>query len=344
MTLAWLLAAGTVTLFLTASCAPLQAPAGPDIAAPRLEEQALTTPDGARLPMRAWLPETAEPAAVVVALHGFNDYSQFFDGPGRFLAGRGIASYAYDQRGFGGSPNRGLWAGSETMMEDARAAVTAVRARHPETPLYLFGESMGGAVVMTLMAGPAPPEVEGLILSAPAVWGRSAMPWYQVAALWMAVRTFPERRLTGSGLGIKASDNAPMLAALGRDPQVIKATRIDAVWGLVNLMDEAMAAAPHVNARRLILYGEHDQLVPPGAIGEMLARLPSNDPGRQRFALYPEGWHMLTRDLQADVVWRDIAAWISDPGSPLPSAADARGAAASCPESTSCIGGGASPS
>ena len=344
MTPARLLAAVAVTLLLTPSCAPLQAPAGPDVAAPRLEEQALTAPDGTRLPMRSWLPESAEPAAVVVALHGFNDYSEFFDGPGRFLAERGIASYAYDQRGFGASPNRGLWAGSETLVGDARAAVTAVRARHPGTPLYLFGESMGGAVVMTLMAHPAPPQVDGIILSAPAVWGRSSMPWYQAAALWVAVRAFPEHRLTGSGLGIRASDNAQMLAALGRDPQVIKATRIDAVWGLVNLMDEAMAAAPHVNAHRLILYGEHDQLIPPDAIGEMLARLPTDDPGRQRFALYSEGWHMLTRDLQAEVIWRDIAAWIAHPGSPLPSGADAHGAAASCPGNAVCIGSGASRS
>lgn len=344
MTLVRLLAAVAVMLLLTPACAPLQAPAGPDVATPRLEGQDLTAPDGARLPMRAWLPESAEPAAVVVALHGFNDYSEFFDGPGRFLARRGIASYAYDQRGFGGSPNRGLWAGSETMAGDARAAVTAVRARHPGTPVYLFGESMGGAVVMTLMADPAPPQVEGIILSAPAVWGRSAMPWYQVAVLWMAVRAFPEHRLTGSGLGIRASDNTPMLAALGRDPQVIKATRVAAVWGLVNLMDEAMASTPHVNARRLILYGEHDQLIPPGAIGGMLSQLPTDDPGRQRFALYPEGWHMLTRDLQAEVVWRDIAAWIFDPSLPLPSGADAHGAAASCSRSALCLGSEASPS
>ena len=35
---------------------------------------------------------------------------------------------------------------------------------------------------------------------------------------------------------------------------------------------------------------------------------------------------MLLRDLQARTVWVDIAAWITDPGAPLPSGADERAA------------------
>jgi alpha-beta hydrolase superfamily lysophospholipase len=286
--------------------------------------------------MRSWLPESGPADAVVIALHGFNDYSNFFDGAGRFLADRAIASYAYDQRGFGASPSRGLWPGSDVLMADLRAAIAAVRALHPGAPLYLFGESMGGAVVMTLMAEPRPPAVDGVILAAPAVWGRRSMPWYQTMALWMAVRTFPGSRVSGAGLGIQASDNTEMLRALGHDPMVIKGTRVDAVWGLVNLMDQAMAAAAALDGRLLILYGERDQLIPAGALAEMLARLPGEGTGQRRFALYAEGWHMLTRDLQAETVWRDIDGWIADPDTPLPSGADRRGAAGACLGRTVC--------
>jgi pimeloyl-ACP methyl ester carboxylesterase len=163
------------------------------------------------------------------------------------------------------------------------------------------------------------------------------MPWYQTTALWLAVHTLPGSRITGRGLGIVASDNVEMLRALGRDPMVIKNTRMDAVYGLVNLMDEAMAAAPRLDGRLLVLYGEHDQLIPPGAIGEMLGRLPPETAERRRFALYPNGCHMLTRDLQAETVWRDIDAWLADPEAPLPSGADGRGAeAGACPGRTLC--------
>lgn len=325
-----LMAMAVAGLLLVLACAPVQAPAGPEVVAPILQEDALLAADGLRLPMRSWLPQSGPPDAVIIALHGFNDYSNFFDAPGRFLASRGIAAYAYDQRGFGGSPSRGLWPGSAALSNDLRAAIVAVRERHPGVPLYLFGESMGGAVAMALMAEPEPPAVDGLILAAPAVWGRSSMPWYQTMALWMAVRTFPGSRVTGGGLGIRASDNTEMLKALGRDPMVIKATRVDAVWGLVNLMDQAMASAAALRGRLLVLYGERDELIPAGALAEMLSRLPAEAADRQRLALYADGWHMLVRDLQAEKVWRDIDAWISDPSSPLPSGADARAAASAC--------------
>ena len=202
-----LLAAVAGALMMLLACAPVQVPAGPPAASPVLADDALVVADGLRLPLRAWLPESGPPDAVIVALHGFNDYSNFFDGLGRFLAGRGVASYAYDQRGFGAAPHRGLWPGTEALTGDLRAAVAAVRNRHPGTPIYLYGESMGGAVVMVAMAEAQPPDVDGVILEAPAVWGRSSMPWYQTTVLWMAVHTFPWRQVTGQGLGIHASDN-----------------------------------------------------------------------------------------------------------------------------------------
>jgi alpha-beta hydrolase superfamily lysophospholipase len=132
-----------------------------------------------------------------------------------------------------------------------------------------------------------------------------------------------------------------MLKALGRDPMVIKGTRIDAIHGLVNLMDEAMASAPRLDGRMLVLYGARDPLIPAGAMREMIERLPPETADQRRLALYPEGYHMLTRDLQAETVWWDIDAWLADPDAPLPSSADGRGTddgtgAGACPGRTLC--------
>ena len=52
--------------------------------------------------------------------------------------------------------------------------------------------------------------------------------------------------------------------------------------------------------------------------------LPEAARDRQRRALYANGWHMLLRDLEAEVVWRDIAGWIDDPAAPLASGAEER--------------------
>jgi acylglycerol lipase len=41
-------------------------------------------------------------------------------------------------------------------------------------------------------------------------------------------------------------------------------------------------------------------------------------------AIYPQGYHMLLRDLQAPTAWKDIVAWINASPDKLPSGADDR--------------------
>ncbi len=307
---------------LAGGCAPGVVAPGPAVTAPALRADRLVAADGTGLALRSWLPAEGAPRAVVVAVHGINDYGNFIALAAAYLAHRRIATYAYDQRGFGETPARGMWPGIKALVDDLRAMTARLRARHPETPLYLLGASMGGSVIMVAMTGAAAPAVDGLILSGPAVWGRATMPFYQRWALAVAAHTVPWLTVTGRGLNILASDNIEMLRNLGRDPLVIKETRIDTIHGLVNLMDAAFDAAPRLQAPALILYGENDEVIPKEPTEQMIARLPAGGRGDQRVALYEKGYHMLLRDLQAETVWRDIVGWIEDPARPLASGAD----------------------
>jgi alpha-beta hydrolase superfamily lysophospholipase len=213
------------------------------------------------------------------------------------------------------------------MTADLKTAADLVRARHPGRPLYLLGASMGGAVVIAAVTGADPPAAAGVILSAPAVWARSTMPFYQRWALWLGAHTVPWMKVTGRGLDIRPSDNIEMLRALGRDPLVIKETRIDAIYGLVDLMGAALEASARLDAKSLILVGRNDEVIPAAPTRLMLERLPPASGGPRAVAVYDQGFHMLLRDLQRETVWRDIAAWIENPAAALPSGADARAAA-----------------
>jgi len=290
-----------------------------------LTAEHLIMDDGMALPLRHWAtPDNPghPPEAVILALHGFNDYGTAFTASAEWWAERRIATYAYDQRGFGEAPHSGLWAGAERMTDDLKTAVRLIRARHPGVPLYLLGESMGAAVVIVAATSENPPEADGFILSAPAVWARETMPFYQRAALWLAARIIPWATFTGRGLGIQASDNIEMLRALGRDPLVIKETRVSAMEGLTDLMSAAYESASRLDRPALVLYGEKDEVIPAKPVLRFWQDLPDEPAGQPRRALYADGWHMLLRDLEAEVVRHDIAAWIDARERPLPSGAD----------------------
>lgn len=303
---------------LTGACAPRWMGAGPAVAPPDMAEGAFTMADGARLPFRAWSPE-GPPVALMLALHGFNDSRNAWDLPAPDFTAHGIALIAPDQRGFGAAPNRSLWAGTATMAADATQMARVLRERHPGLPLFIMGESMGGAVAMVAATSADPPPVDGYVLLAPAVRGRATMTAFERGALWLGSRMLGPLGFYGSAPGIRATDNRAALEKLWRDPLTIRTTRLDTLAGLVDLMDAATEAAPHFAARALLLYGGQDSIVPGGATARMLRSLPDGP----RVAYYPEGFHLLFRDLGREAPIADTAAWLAAPGQPLPSRADA---------------------
>jgi alpha-beta hydrolase superfamily lysophospholipase len=276
--------------------------------------------DGAALGLSSWAPQDQAPWAVIVALHGMNDYGEAFYLAGPYWAQKGVATYAYDARGQGRSPRRGVWGGQKLMLEDVRAAIAAARRAHPGATLAVVGDSMGAATAMAAFGSENPPRVDRLVLVAPAVWGWSSLPTAYATTLWVGAHTFPYRPVSppkGVQRKIVASDNTAMLQKIGRDPNMIFTTRIDAIYGLVSLMERASDASPRLGVPTAYLYGAKDQIIPRAAAERAARALPAT----ARTAVYPDGYHMLLRDLQAQVVWDDVLAFLRDPGSPLPSGA-----------------------
>lgn len=312
----------TAVALLAACAKPYVQPATGPHALAQLEDAYALMEDGYRLPLSRW-DAVGNTRAVLLALHGLNDYSRAFDNLARYLTRRGVTVIAYDQRGFGNSAGHGLWHGGERLATDLVTMTALLRERYRGVPLYLLGESMGGAVVLTSLASTAL-DVDGTVLVAPAVWARHSMPFYQRAALWIAAHTVPAKQLTARGLDLKPSDNIDMLRALGRDELVIKATRVDVLYGVSDLMDTALLASRTVPGNVLFLYGKQDDIIPAQPTCELLERLSNGTTTELTAIVYEQGYHMLTRDLQAAAVLRDIAAWIAAHETPGDAGSDMR--------------------
>ncbi len=305
-----------------AACAPTvrglgTAPSG--FCGPRLDTDGLVTVDGLRLPMQVWAPG-GEPWAVMIALHGMNDYSNAFALGGPWWAAQGIATYAYDQRGFGRAAARGYWPGADALVQDLRTAVALARQRHPKALIAVLGHSMGGAVAIHAFGSREPPAADHLILAAPAVWGWSRQALPNRLALWVTAHTAPGARLSAPDWlvrRVQATDNVEVLRAMSRDPNMIFKTRVDAVYGLVGLMQLADRELKAVKAPVFYLYGARDKIIPKAATRHAVRGLKTAD----RLAYYSQGYHLLNRDLQAPKVWGDIESYLRDPSAPFPSGA-----------------------
>jgi len=285
---------------------------------------AFELPEGPRLNGRVW--SHPQPEHIVLGVHGFNDHSQAFEAMAQTLNHALKATvYAYDQRGFGANPDPGRWPGSDALLADLRHMARQLRALHPGLPLTVVGESMGGAVVW-VAAGAEPGLVaDQIVLQAPAVWGAQSMPWYQRFSLQFMNAVAPEMLMTGKGLpslGIQPTDDPEVSRALSRDPLFIKATRVSSLAGVTELMGQAQGLTQLPTQRTLVLYGLRDRIIPSKPVCDWLSRLTSQPmPPLHDFVVYPEGWHLLTRQLRTREVLEDMRLWIAQ--QPLPRRQDA---------------------
>lgn len=318
-TLMWFFIAGC-----SAPATPLIPPLSNDPIVPvhtlPAEPMHFDSPRGDRLAARVWaLPS---PQHIVLGVHGFNDYSKAFGPLAQHLSAQlGATVYAYDQRGFGANPEPGVWPGTDALLADLRHIAAQLRQRHPGLPLTVVGESMGGGLVWAAAAETPGLVADQLVFKAPAVWGSSSMPWYQRFSLQFMNTVAPDMVFTGRGvqsLGITPTDDIAVSRDFGRDPLFIKATRVSSLAGVTELMGRAQNLGAPPPQRSLVLYGLRDRIIPPQPVCDWLTHLSTADPAPATldFVVYPEGWHLLTRQLQTREVLQDIHQWLQS--NPLP--------------------------
>lgn len=144
------------------------------------EEPVVRTRDG--LTLSAWFLTAGEPRFAVLFCHGNAGSIEDRLVKARALLEHGASVLLFNYRGYGASPGKPDEAGTYL---DAEAAFDALRARLPDVPIVMWGESLGGAVAIELAQrrAVAAVAVESTFTSVVDV-GSHAYPWLPVR--WLA--------------------------------------------------------------------------------------------------------------------------------------------------------------
>jgi alpha-beta hydrolase superfamily lysophospholipase len=273
-----------------------------------MRNRELQTPGigGLDLYAQSWLPDE-HPRAVLVLSHGLGEHSGRYAALAGELVSHGYGVYALDHRGHGRSPGpRANIQRFAHLVSDLCVFVGRCGRQHVDTPVYLLGHSMGGAVAFESVLR-LQDSLRGLVLSAPALAPGDAVS--------------PLRELTVRALAAVVP-NAGVLAlppsAVSRDPAVVEAYERDplvlhksaparTVVELLDAMRGFPALAPRLRLPTLILHGTGDRLVP----------LASNRPvyqaigSRERSLKVYEGlYHEVFNEPERATVIGDLLRWL----------------------------------
>ena len=261
---------------------------------------------GVHLFEQSWHPAGA-PRGVLMIVHGLKDYSGHYAAAATELAEHGYAVYAFDLRGHGLSEGHRVWIDSfDDYLDDLDVFAKRVAARESGKPIFLFGHSMGGAIV-TLYTLKVRPPLDGLILSGPALKRGS-----DISGFLAGVTRF---------LGTVA----PKLAVLdlenrwfSRDPKVVADMNTDPL--VYNKPGPARTAAQLLGAMSciqdreatldvpvLVMHGTADRLTNPDGSKELAARARTAD---KTLKLYEGYYHDLLHEPDRAIVLGDMERWL----------------------------------
>ena len=124
--------------------------------------------DGLKFYSRGWEPEK-KPKAVVALVHGHGEHIGRYAHVGEAFNNAGYALVGFDLRGHGrsGGP-RGHTPSFEALMDDIDLLLDQVHSRYPGLPVFLYGHSLGGSLVLNYGLR-RKPDVVGVIATSPAL-------------------------------------------------------------------------------------------------------------------------------------------------------------------------------
>jgi len=265
------------------------------------------TKDGLKLFFQEWQPEN-ESKAVVCLMHGFPEHSSRYAHVAAFLTKAGFALLTFDLRGHGKSQGkRGHVSSYESFFDDIAVLEEEARNRFPGKPIFFYGHSFGGNLVLNY-ALRRKPKIEGVIATSP--WLRLAYdpPPLKLIIACIANKLIPS--LTSpSGLETKALSRDPkIVSAYENDPLIHNRISSHMYLSIVEAGEWALDHANEFALPLLIVHGGSDRITSAEASRQFANRVPGNC----TYKLWPGLYHEIHNEPEKNEVFAFIINWLND--------------------------------
>jgi Lysophospholipase len=265
------------------------------------------TKDGLNLYAKEWKPDGKVKAAVAL-VHGLGEHIGRYDHVAEAFGQAGYAMVGFDQRGHGKSDGiRGYEVSYDAIMDDITQDIQNAKDRYPGLPVFLYGHSLGGNLVL-YYALTRKPELKGVIATSPGL--ATAEPLSPA----LKVMTKVLYRL-GPSMKIK---NGLDLAGLSHDPEVAKKYIADPLvhpfisprlaLDMLNSGQYSVAHASEFPLPLLLMQGTADRLVSPRTTKAFAQAAPLS---KITYKEWPDHYHELHNEPDKADVIKTMVNWMN---------------------------------
>ena len=246
------------------------------------------------------------PRAVVGIIHGLGEHCRRYDEVAAFLHTHHVAAIGYDRQGFGRSEGQRGHAGAYRHYLDGVAQLLVhCERRYPDLPVFLYGQSMGGQLLLTYLIK-RKPRITGAIVSSPHI-DTGFRPKPVVVALGKLLRRVRPGQTLSNQLDLSRLSRDPTVQQAYRDDR-LNHQRISAQIG-IDLLERAAFLRQYsqgLPVPTLLLHGSADGITSHAASEAFAGRNPQHLSWRS----YPGYYHELHNEPDRHEVLGDIWAWM----------------------------------
>lgn len=252
----------------------------------------------------------AEPAGeargVLCLVHGLGDHSGFFSHMIEYFTAASFCAAAIDLHGHGASGGvRGHIENLETFYDDIDLLIARAKLRFPGLPVFLYGHSLGGNLVLN-DALRRRPGIAAVI---------AAAPWLELAEKPLIRRfrayvfdLFAPERIFRSGIGAdKLTHDPEVIARYNGDRLAFGRVSAHLFASAIRSGRWAVRHADQFPLPLLLMHGDADRLTDIRTTERFYRRVSRGDAA---FKIWPGGYHTLHNELNRREVYDCVLAFI----------------------------------
>lgn len=257
---------------------------------------------------QAW--RTEKPKAALCIIHGFGEHSGRYADAANFFVENGFSVYAIDQFGHGKTEGkRGFSPSYEETLESVQGLIRFAREQTKEVPVFVWGHSMGGNVVLNYLLR-RKPMVAGAIAGSP--WLRLAFepPKLKIALAKIMRNIYPAFAENTNLDTTTISRDSEQVKKYVNDPLVHGQTTAGTFFETYEAGIYALEHASEISVPLFLIHGSGDRLIDPKGSADFYAKAPK---GLVTYKEYPGFYHELINEPEPDrtTVLNDILTWLN---------------------------------
>ena len=256
--------------------------------------------------LREWLPNQKIKKNVFI-IHGLGEHSGRYEDFAKNLIQKNIGVFCIDLIGHGKSNGkRGHIKSFKDYINAVENGIIYVRKKFLDTPIILFGHSLGGLICLKFLLDRESKEIEKAIVSSPWIETALKIPKYLLLIHKLFQKLIPGLQLSNNLITTHLSKNPKVVIDYENDILVHDKITLNLFSEILKTIEDVLRKSSRIKVETYIYHGKNDKIISYKGTKKIANLIPHN-----KFILFENIYHEPHNDIEKDLIFGELIDFIN---------------------------------